>query len=427
MPPAAPDVDPGSARTGWTATTFAALSIRPYRFLWLGGLFSFLAVQMQMVARGWLAYELTGTNSSLGAMMFGFGVPMLLLTPWGGVAADRFGKRRIILIVQWLLIVSSLLVAFALVFDALTFPLLVASASVQGAAFAFLGPSRMAFTGELVGRKLLPNAIVLQQMSMNGTRVFGPSLAGVLIGWAWFGAAGVYFATAAFTFVASAMTLRLPSGDPDPTRDLGRPVTEFLNGLRYVKRNPHLALLLGICLLVVMTAFPYIAFLPTLADDVFQTGSSGFGFMSGATAIGAVAASLFIAGRSGGPRFWLMQVGAGMVLGAGLIVLRFVPEYWMALLVLVVVGGANSGFQAINNSMTLMISDSAYHGRVQSLMMLSFSLFGLMALPLGIVADAIGLRNTMAIMGGFTMATMGAYLLIRPAIERRHPFVYSED
>ena len=418
-PMAAPGAGPD--KLGWTSNTFAALRLRPYRHLWAGGVFSFLSFQMQNIARGWLAFQLTGSNSILGAVMFAFGVPMLLLTPWGGVAADRFPKRRIILSAQFTLVLSGLMVAVAIVFDALTVPILLLSAVFQGAAMSFLGPARMAFTGVLVGRGLLPNAIVLQQMSIHGTRVFGPSLAGFLIALHWFGPAGVYFLTVAFTVLASILTTRLPSGQPSDERIPGSPIAEFVDGLRYVRQNPHLMLLLVVSLTVIMTAFPYVAFLPTLAEDVFDVGSEGFGLMSGVTGFGALLAALLIAGRIGGPKAWQLQASAGMVFGVGLVMLWVAPSLWVALVILFFVGGANASFQAVNNTLVLTGSESAYHGRMQSLMMLSFSGFGLMALPLGVVADAIGLQRMLAIMGMITIVAMACYFAIRPVLERRHP------
>ena len=177
------------------SATFASLEDPTYRRLWLGGLVSFLAVQMEFIARGWLAYELTGTNSGLGAVFLGFGVPMLLLTPWGGVVADRLPKRKVLIACQLVLGASSALLALAVVTDVITYWMLIAAAVLQGIGFSFLGPARMAFTGELVGPDRLSNAIVLQQMSMNGTRVFGPSIAGALIGIAFVGVGGVYAVT----------------------------------------------------------------------------------------------------------------------------------------------------------------------------------------------------------------------------------------
>jgi len=419
-PSARPEA-PSPVEGGWFTRTFAAMEIPDYRLLWFGGVLSFVSFQMQMIARSWLAYELTGSNSTLGLVMFGMGVPMLVLTPWGGVAADRLSKRKVILAAQWLLIVSGLALAVAVVMDVIAVWMLVASGVVQGASFAALGPSRMAFTSDLVGRRLLPNAIVLQQMSMNGTRIFGPSLAGVLVGLHWFGAGGVFFLTTALTFLASLMTFRLPPGLPNGNRTPGRAFAEFADGLRYVKRHPHLLLLLVVSLVIVMTAFPYVAFLPTLSDDVFGFGSSGYGLMSGATAIGAIGSLLFVAGRSSGPNIWILQASAGLCFGIGLVMLALTGSFWSAMAVLVFIGGATAAFQSLNNALVLMGSESAYHGRVQSLMMLSFSGFGMVALPLGVIADRIGLQTLFGWMGAITTAVMLAYFVIRPILERRHP------
>lgn len=418
--PVAADAAP-PASGGWFTTTFGAMSIPVYRLLWIGGLLSFLSFQMQMIARSWLAYELSGSNSTLGLVMFGMGLPMLALTPWGGVAADRLSKRKVILAAQWLLIVSGLVLALAVLTDVIQVWMLVASAFAQGAAFAALGPSRMAFTSDLVGRRLLPNAIVLQQMSMNGTRIFGPSLAGVLVGISWFGPGGVFVLATVLTFLASLMTYRLPPGYPKGDRVPKRALAEFADGLRYVTRHPHLMLLLVVSLVVVITAFPYVSFLPTLSDEVFGFGSSGYGLMSGATAIGAVGSLLFVAGRSGGPNVWILQASAGLCFGIGLVLLALTPSFWTAIVVLVFIGGATAAFQSLNNALVLMGSESAYHGRVQSLMMLSFSGFGMMALPLGVIADHIGLQALFGWMGGITSAVMVAYFVVRPVIERRHP------
>src|SRR5690606_30696310 len=125
-PSARPEA-PAPVEGGWFTRTFAAMEIPDYRLLWFGGVLSFVSFQMQMIARSWLAYELTGSNSTLGLVMFGMGVPMLVLTPWGGVAADRLSKRKVILAAQWLLIVSGLALAVAVVMDVIAVWMLVAS------------------------------------------------------------------------------------------------------------------------------------------------------------------------------------------------------------------------------------------------------------------------------------------------------------
>jgi MFS family permease len=398
--------------------TFAALRDPTYRLLWAGGLVAFLAVQMEFIARGWLAFELTGSNQGLGAVYLGFGLPMLILTPWGGVVADRLSKRNVIMGCQAALALSSATIAVAVTFDVIAYWMLIASAVVQGAGFSFLGPARMAFTGELVGPARLSNAIVLQQMSMNGTRIFGPSVAGALIGIAVVGVGGVYFLTTALTLVAMGVTFQLPAGRPAAGRPVRSPIGELADGLRYVGSRPLLLLLVLTSFVVVMAAFPYIAFLPALADNVFDVGASGYGLMSGASAVGALAASVFIASRADGPSVWRIQAAAGVLFAIAVATLGFAPSFLVALVVITATGAASSAFQSLNNALVLSNSDPAYHGRVQSLMMLSFSGFGLAALPIGIVADAIGIRVTLLGMGAVALVAMAVYVLLRRRIRR---------
>ncbi|HEX7167284.1 MAG TPA: MFS transporter [Acidimicrobiales bacterium] len=414
-----PPDDATQAGSQQPSTTFSALAEPRYRRLWIGGLVSFLSVQMQFIARGWLAYELTGSNSGLGAVYLGFGVPMLLLTPWGGVAADRLSKRRVLMACQFALAASSGVIALSISLDVISYPMLIASAVVQGAGFSFLGPARMAFTGELVGTNRLANAIVLQQMSMNGTRVFGPSLAGALIGVAFFGVAGVYYLTTLLMLAAMAVTFGLPAGRPREGREQRSPVVELADGVSYLRRRPILLLLVATSFFVVMIAFPYVAFLPTLADEAFDVGAGGYGLLSGASAVGAVLASLFIASRADGAQAWRLQTISGVGFGLGIALLAAAPTFPLALLAIVFTGAAASAFQSLNNALVLGATDGDYHGRIQSLMMLSFSGFGMAALPLGAVADAVGLRETMAAMGVTACLAMAAYAFVRGRVVRR--------
>ena len=161
--------------------TFQALAVPRYRILWWGTLFSFLGMQMQMIARGYLAYDLTNSNTALGGVMIAFGVPQLVFGLWGGVVADRMAKRNVLILWQSAIALGSGLMAAAIATDHVAYWMLIATGVLTGTAFAFIGPARQAFIGDLVPAELMGNAIVLQQASMNGTRVFGPALAGVLI------------------------------------------------------------------------------------------------------------------------------------------------------------------------------------------------------------------------------------------------------
>jgi MFS family permease len=401
------------------SSTFASLAVVPYRRLFVSGLIAFLAVQSQLIARGWLANELTGTNAGLGGVYMAFGVPMLIATPFGGVIADRISKRLVIAACQLALAITSAWIGLGVAFGFVEYWMLLVSSAMQAVAFAFLGPARMAMTGQLVGRDLLPNAIVLGQMSLSTTRVLGPAIAGVAIAIAWIGTSGVYFLSAGLAVVAFTVTLRLPRGNPTTTSSRSA-AAEFRDGLGYVRRRPDIALLVVTSFLVVMIAFPYMAFLPRVADSLFDRGAAGYGALSAVSAVGAVCMSLFAARRAGGAQARRIQTTSGFALGGCLVVLAVSPSFAAALVAVFFVGAAAAGFQSMNNALVLALSDFEYHGRIQSLMLLSFSGFGMASLPLGALADAIGLRETLALMGAATTICMSAYWLARrPHLRRR--------
>lgn len=391
--------------------SFASLRIATYRTLFVIGAFGFLATQSQVIARGWLANDLSDSNTGLGGVFMAFGIPMLVATPLAGVAADRYSKRSILIVTFAMLAGSSLWIALAVSFDVVAYWMLLATSAIQALAFSFLVPARMALTGEVVGRDLIPNAIILGQMSINSARVVGPAMAGVFIGVSWIGVAGVYYVSAALSTMAVVGCFGLPPGRPSPGRATTSVRREFGDGLRYVWRYRPVGLLLIVSFVVVMVGFPFVAFLPRFATEELDVGAAGYGFLAAASAIGAVALSMFIAGRSKGRAAWRIQSITGVAFGVGLVLMAIAPTYLAAVVAVTWVGAASAGFQAMNNSLVLALSDLEYHGRVQSLMMLSFSGFGMAALPLGMLADSIGLRQTISVMGTVVVLAMGAYLL----------------
>lgn len=384
-----------TARDGGGA--FVALRSRHYRTLWTSGLFVFLSVTAQTIARGWLARELTGTNAGLGGVLLAFGVPSLLLSPWGGVAADRLPKRAVLVVSEVILTLSALWIGLAVAFDAVEYWMLLATSAMQAAAFALFGPTRMAFTAELVERGHLANAVSLGQMSAEGMRVIGPSIAGMLLAAGAFGEKAVFLGTAALCAVATVITLWLPKGLPSRHRPRRSPLEEFREGLGYIHSRRHLLILVTASLGVVMIGFPYMAFLPSVAAQ-FDVGAGGYGLMSAVTSVGAVTAA-YLAARRAKPDLWRRLVMAGVAFGAGVVVLGLAPVFAVALVILPFIGAASILFQTSNQSLLLMLSDFDYHGRLQGIVMLGFSGFGIAALPLGILADAIGLRPTMVAMG----------------------------
>lgn len=379
--------------------TFQALDMPQYRILWYGTLFSFLGMQMQMIARGYLAYDLTQSNTALGGVMIAFGVPQLLFTLYGGVVADRAAKRNVLIIWQAAIAVASGLMALAIATDQVAYWMLIVSGVVTGTAFSFIGPARQAFIGDLVPAEMMGNAIVLQQANMNGTRVFGPALAGVLIATPLVGMAGVYALTTLGFIVAVATMFRLPPGRPLRSATDRSGMADTIDGLRYVARHRPVCVLLLMSFCVVALAFPYQGFLASVAESEFDQGSLGLGALSSLAAVGALAATLAVATLTGHRHAWRIQTFAGVAFGLALVAFSAAPDFIAGLAAVLLVGAFASAFQSLNNALTMMFSEPRYYGRVQALMGISWSLFGILSLPIGVIADMIGIRETLAIMG----------------------------
>lgn len=378
----------------------ASLRIPGYRRLWFSGLLTFGAVPMQGLARAFLAFELTGRNSALGLVLFGLGVPMLLVTPFGGVAADRFAKRTVLVVATMVLLAPAVAITVFLYLDRLQFWMLVAASVLQGASFAVMAPTRMAFSASLVGRDLLQNAIILAQLSSNATRVIGPALAGAMLGVTFLGARAVYVVAVVLFTIGLLITMTLPPGEPtEQTGPQRSPFADIAAGVRYVRSDRAVLWPTLMSGAVIGIAFPYVAFHPSLVDDVYQVGPSWLGWLSAGSAVGAVIVSVILAQRDSKSLDDRTVTVAALLFSATVIALGLTPNVWWGLLAIICAGGANAGFQVLNNSLVLMRSEEEYHGRVQSLLMLGFSAFGMFALPLGALADAVGLRQTLVAMG----------------------------
>jgi MFS family permease len=389
-------------------STFASLAVPGYRVLWWSGLFSFMGVQMQFLLRGLLAWDLTEREGALGLVYLVFGLSMLVATPLGGVAADRLPKRRLLFVGQFVITLAAIGMGVAVLAGVEQFWMLMLASVSQGSMFGLIGPARVSFSRELVGPELLGNAITLSVLSMSSTRIFAPSLAGALAGVAAFGIGGAYLVAAAFSLLSAALTFLLPdTAIGEPT---GRnPFQDIADGVRYVAARPSLRRLVLTSTVVIMFGFNYVAFMPALVEGLFELGEGSVGLMSTASSIGAVAVSIPLASRADSPGARRMIVVFGFGFGVTVGLLGVAPVYWLALVVVVGIGAAATGFQSLSSAVALADADMSHQGRVQSLMQLSFAGFGIAAAPLGALAEWIGLRNTMRAMGLVPVVAIGLY------------------
>jgi MFS family permease len=399
---------------------FSSFQAKGYPTLWWAGLFSFLSVQMQFLLRGILAWDLTQREGALGLAYLCFGLALLVATPLGGVASDRLSKRTVLIGSQMAIMAAAVLMGAAVITGVVQFWMLLVAGAVQGVAFGFFGPARVAIAAEIVGRDHLGNAITLSLLSMNGTRVFAPALAGVLAGVAFIGIGGAYLISAVSASMSFVFLLRLPKPAPaassapspaptTPASPPANPLVEIVAGIRYVLARPALRRLVISSFFVIMFGFNYIAFLPALVKGEYGLGDSWVGIISSASALGAVLVSLPLAARADSIYAKVMMTLAGLGFGLGVVGVGASGTFWMAFGVIVFVGGFTTTYQSLSNTLALSMTDDGHQGRVQSLMQLSFAGFGIAALPLGGLAELIGLRPTIMVMGIVATASVAMY------------------
>lgn len=395
---------------------FAALRQPLYLRLWLSSTVVLLAVMAQTVARSWLAFDLTGSNAALGGVLLVFGVALVVATPWGGVVADRLPKRAVLHVASALFAVTSAWIGIAVAVDAVAYWMLLVAGAAQAVAFALYNPARMAFLAELVPREDMSGAVSLMLLNVEASRVAGPALAGVVIATAATGVQVVFLACAVLFVGGLVVGFALPPGRGRRDASARSPLREMADGVSYIAGARSLSVLLVSGIAVVMVGLPYLAFLPTVADGIFDAGSAGYGILSASSAVGAVAGGLLLGRRGRRGDEWRLLVVFGTAFGLTLAGLAVAPSFWWAVAILVPLGASLLVFQTINQSLLLELSDLLYHGRIQGLVMLSFGAFGIAALPLGVLADAIGLRQTLAGMGAVVILIIGVFAIL----SRRH-------
>ena len=401
----------------WLEATFNAFRERNFRVLWTGSFLAFLAFFMSTVVQAVVAYDLTGNNRSVGFVVFAQGVAQLVLGPFGGAMADRFPKRLVILICQSVITLAFVVVGILIAADVINIITLAAASFVIGLAFSFLGPSRQALLMDLVGPTRRGNAVALTQVALNASRILGPLLAAISLFFDWFGSAGAFFLMAGLYVLAMWTTVLLPRGDPvpGPPRNVFGDIAE---GVRYVWRVPRLRTLVLSYVLLIMVGFPYVTVMPGLVENELDRSSGSITILLAVNAVGGLIASLIVASLADSPRAGIVYVFMSVLFGVGLIATGLSPNFVVVNVMMFVLGFGSGGFQTLNGAIVSHITDPAYFGRVVSLTFLAFAAFGVVALPIGLLADAIGERLTLVAMGGAVLLIVVAFAGVGRTVPR---------
>ncbi len=411
------EIVPLRARQFRIPKTLNALRHRNFRLYVAGQLLSTMGTWMQIIAQGWLVYQLSQSELMLGVVGFASAIPALLITPWGGVIVDSVSKRKLMVITQ------SCSMVLALILAGLTFSGVVQVwhvlilAACAGIVNSFDGPARQAFVVEMVGKADMPNAIAINSMTFNTARMVGPAIAGILlvvIGPAWcFTINGISF----LAVITGLLLMQLPPTIPKAVQ--AQAWQQLRSGLSYAVHADGVGALLLVSLTLSLFGITYSTVLPAFVDQVLHQDARAYGTINMASGIGAVLAAVLVArfGDRGFRGRWLRMVA----LAYPLVLLAFgVTSFYplsIGLSVLLGMGFMNQ-FTLINTLLQSQIADEM-RGRVMSLYTITF--FGLAPfgnLAMGALSEAWGISLTISISAIIALALMGVIFYKMPRIRQ---------
>jgi len=393
-----------------------ALRHRNYRLFFSGQSVSLVGTWITRVATSWLVYRLTGSELLLGLVSFCGQIPTMLLAPFAGVLVDRWDRHRLLVLTQAASMLQSFVLAVLTLRHEITVPWLLGLQIAQGVINAFDTPARQAFVVEMVeDRADLANAIALNSSMVNGSRIIGPSIGGLLIaavgeGWCFLADAVSYLFV-----IASLMMMRLPSARS--ARVEARVLEELRVGYRYVRESAPIRTALVVLAIVSTMAMPYTVLMPAYAAEVLHGGPNTLGLLMTASGVGALGGGLYLASRQSVVGLGRVAAYSTVIFGAGLMAFAFTTSLWVALAVLPFVGAGFMVEMAATNTVLQTLVTDDLRGRVMAFYTMAF--FGtapLGSLLAGLAADRIGARWTIAA-GGVISVAAGFWLVSRlPAL-----------
>ena len=388
--------------------TFSAFQYRNYRLYFWGQLVSLIGTWMTSTAQGWLVYQLTGSKALLGIVAAAGTAPMLVFATWGGWAADRFPKRTVLFWTQSAMMILAFIFA-GLVWSGLIRPWqIVVLGLCGGVAMAFDMPARQSFVVEIASREDLMNAISLNSAMFNSARIIGPAVAGFLM--AKVGIALCFFidGVSFLAVLAGLFLMRLP---PHVPRAGGGPLAQSLEGFRYVWNHVRVRTIFALFAIVGIFGWSYSVLMPAFARDVLHLGEQGYGFLLGASGVGALIGAFTTA--TFGSRFSPRKLAFGGVwlFSAMLLIFSFNRNLIVAMLCLAGSGFGMMLFFSTSNTTVQTIVPDEMRGRVMGIWALIFGgMIPFGSLEAGALAHYVGTSATLAI--GACICALAAFVTL---------------
>lgn len=397
---------------------FRALGHRNYRLFFSGQSISLIGTWMQQIAMNWLVYRLTNSALLLGVVGFTSRIPTFFLASLAGVLADRWNRHHIILITQTLSMIQAMILALLVLTGTIVVWHIILLSLFMGFINALDIPTRQSFVVDMIEKKEdLGNAIALNSSIVNGARLVGPSIAGLLI--ATLGE-GMCFLLNGLSFIAVIVALLAMKITPQERK---RQSSEVLQGLKegfsYAFGFAPIRSVLLLLALVSLMGMPYAVLMPIFAEKIFHSGPQALGFLLGATGFGAVAGSIYLASRKSVLGLGRIIVISSSLFGVGLIGFSLSRLFWFSLLMMLLTGFGMMVQMASSNTVLQTIVDEDKRGRVMSFYTMAFmGMIPFGSLLAGSLATHIGAPNTILV--GGVACILGSFIFAKklPSLRR---------
>ncbi len=349
---------------------FSALKLRTFRIYWFGMVVSLIGTWIQQIAQSWLVFELTHSGFFLGLVGFFSFLPMFFFSLFGGVFADRFHKRNLLLITQFFFMILAFILAYLTSKGIIEVWHIIAISLLNGLVMAFDAPTRQSIVAELVGREHLSNAVALNTAAFHTTRIIGPAFAGILVGV--IGMSGCFYLNG-FSFLAVIAALLFIKIESRSANNNSSIKSDMIYALRYIWQDKFIKSLIYIISIPSLFGVWYVILMPIFAHDILGMDIKGLGILMSCNAFGAVLAALSLARLGDSKNKVKLLVFCSIFFSIFLCIFSFSKNVILSSLLLVALGYTSIMAVAIINTLLQLNVADQIRGRVMSIFMIAFA------------------------------------------------------
>ncbi len=386
--------------------------------MFAGSFVSFMAMNMQMITRGWLILRLTDDSPlALVAVMVSFSLPMTFMSPIGGALADRLPRRNLVIMSQSGNAIMTVIIGILDITGIVSFWQVMIIGLINGSLMAFNMPSRQAILSEIVPEKSLMNAISLNNSGMNLTRIIGPALAGFLI--LFIGTHGVFFIVGGIYIFSVISTLMIDAGRTPASSSRNGVGGDIKEGLAYVAADPGRKGLVILMLITTLFGFSFWGLLPAWAREALNVQSDGLGILMTIMGVGALFGTLGLAALPNlVQRRGLLLLGFTIIWGIALALFSQMTSYLETIPFLLLIGVVSAVHMSLGMTMLQTLAAPQMRGRMMSIGMMTFGAMPLSSVPFGILAEQVGTPNSLLLSGALLSVVALGFAVGYPAFRR---------